>query len=30
MKHVGASCHPNWEEIFDQQFGAGRGGGSSG
>ncbi|MDW9625682.1 hypothetical protein RWA02_17405 [Sinorhizobium meliloti] len=30
LKHVGASCHPNWEEAFEQQFGAGRGGGSSG
>ncbi|MDE3771488.1 hypothetical protein I7G86_07745 [Sinorhizobium meliloti] len=26
LKHVGASCHPNWEEAFEQQFGTGRGG----
>ncbi|WP_248447697.1 hypothetical protein [Sinorhizobium meliloti] len=30
LKHVGAACHPNWEEAFEQQFRAGRGGGSSG
>lgn len=26
LKHVSTSCHPNWEEAFEQQFGAGRGG----
>ncbi|MCO5962392.1 hypothetical protein [Sinorhizobium meliloti] len=26
LKHVSASCHPNWEQAFEQQFGAGRGG----
>ncbi|RVQ04562.1 hypothetical protein [Sinorhizobium meliloti] len=25
LKHVGASCHPNWDQAFQQQFGAGRG-----
>ncbi|APG93017.1 hypothetical protein [Sinorhizobium americanum] len=24
LKHVSASCHPNWNEAFEQQFGAGR------
>lgn len=28
LKHVGASCHRNWEEAFEQQFRAGRGGSS--
>ncbi|MDX0946206.1 hypothetical protein GOD93_11070 [Sinorhizobium medicae] len=26
LKHASASCHPNWEQAFEQQFGAGRGG----
>ena len=25
LKHFGASCHPNWNEAFEQQFGTGRG-----